>query len=179
MQVIWLESNTLTNVEAKAKPSMNGMLEYYVGVGDGKDKRCWEYRLFMVREFPHKPITLDDRLKLTGNYELVSVKNLKDSMGNYMYKLKEVEINPNDKDLLLFWILPLGYTDIKTNFVGSFNIIGKGNRRKDREGKTFKSPCFIIELTGDAVLSWEGVDKNNIPIRQTIKYIWNEKRLEI
>lgn len=185
MRFIWLESDTLSPVIAKSRYNKRkGCYIYTVGIGDGKNKICWEYILQMSTRYPHQPISEHDKLELNKNYDLIPIINKnkqhqKDYLNNYSYYIEEIENNPNNNDMLLFWVLPLGYREVKTRFYGNYNLIGKGSNARTRNGVCYKTPCFAIELTGDTVLVWEGYDQSNALMYQEVRYIWREKRFEI
>ena len=182
MQFTWIENSSIVPTIAKTFRARNGELYFKISIGDKLEKRCWEYSLTLEAKDFKRPISEDDSLELKNNYKLVGIidkeerKQKVDQQGNYMYSVMEIPKNTNDKDALLFWILPVGYTDIEVNIRGNYQTIGLGSNGKMRNNIFYKSPCYVLELLGDVTLYWTGKNIRGEKIEQVIQYLWNEKR---
>lgn len=185
MQFAWIENSCIVPVIATAYRSKDNHLYFKIPVGDKIEKRCWEYALTLESRSFRSPTSEADTMEMNGNYKLIGLmdnktkKQKKDIKGNYLYSIAEIPTNVNNQDILLFWVLPTGYRDVTTNFRGDFSIIGEGSNGKMRNSTFYKTPCFIIELTGDTVLTWTGTNVKDIKVQQTIRYLWREKRFDI
>lgn len=178
MKLFWIENNKISEVVARAYKSKTNNLYYNVSIGDRFDRRLWAYRITVSPFTLSKPISETDTRPLNGNYRLVPImkktkrpKQVKDSMGNFMYMLDKLPDDQNDIDRLLFINIPNDYfIKVIYSLQGNCRLIGKGTNGRFRENIFYKSPALVVEATGTCTVAWEGRRSDGTIVRGEYRY---------
>ena len=103
-----------------------------------------------------------------------------DSIGNSLYTITKDKMTIHKNDILLLWEIPNKYfTNVSYETSGMCTVIGEGSVGRLRGDTVFKSPCPVIEILGDCILSWTGKDIEGKIYSQIIKYDYAEKKWDV
>lgn len=149
----------------------------------GKD--LWKYFMKLGRSVLKGKENLSE-ITLTGNnYNIKPIKDkegntIKDKKGNIRYRIEEDNGDSFKNDMILFIELPnKNYTDVTYSIDGSASIIAEAYVGKEREEVVYKSPALVLEITGDFILSYQGIDQHGRPVNGKFDYNYNDKKLNI
>jgi len=94
-----------------------------------------------------------------------------DVLGNTNYSITLDYNTLHQRDLLVLWDIPnKNYIKVDYKVEGDSSKIGSGKNGRDRGDIVYVSPAPVIEIFGDAVLSWTGVTSDGTSHSQTSSY---------
>jgi len=178
MKILKITASVIKPVKAVTVRSRNvnkpDDLHYNVKFGSmGSD--LWVYSMGVDRKL-FKPKDAGDVLELTDdNYVLIPIKNngdaIKDRKGNDIYYITVDHTEDHRKDTIALWEIPSrNYQNVEYTADGEVRVLGYGLTGKTRGSIKYISPAPVLEVMGDCVLKWTGIDKNNKEVSQTITY---------
>lgn len=170
---------------AKAVPTndiKNGKIYFNLTHGTvGKQLWMWlaslDYKFF-------KPEEHTGTLELVGDDYVIRPiykhgKMLKDKKGNVHYSISKDQMTNHTNDVLLLWEIPnYGCANISYTTNGMVSVLGEGSTGRERGKDTLSAPAPILEIYGDATLTWTGSNTNK-SYTQTIKYDIHKKSWDI
>jgi len=137
-----------------------------------KSKGCWKW----FAGISHEHFSLDTQpYELADdNYVLLPVKTkgmtLKDAKGNICYNIGIDSDPSHTSNILVLWSpADRSYTGIKTALRGACEVIGTGRNIVNRT-RGESTPAPVVEIYGDAVLTWSGVRSDGALVEQSIEY---------
>jgi len=147
-----------------------------------KGSNLWEWSASLnVNIFP----VIDNSIRLdSDNYVVVPItkdkKLLTDTKGNVLYSITTDEVTSHRKDTLLLWELPIKNFKVVTYTIsGDVIELGKGYIGKVRADRKQKIAAPILEITGDATLTWKATTYDNEVYSQTVNYSYNDNSWDI
>ncbi len=186
MKIISLGSQGLKKVKTVVITSKSNAKYHNVRHGSHQSG-FWAYTLGVSNRL-HKVNDDEDKVELIDdNYILLPIKRngkqIIDGRGNGMYYLDSDNIDEHTNDYIVLWNIPNNfYKDVKYEVSKNVLELGVGFSGKVRGDDIYISPSPLLEVTGNAVLRWTGVDKDGNKLKQVIKFngdIWTVGDIDI
>jgi len=191
MKILKLANNQVTNAIATTYTNTKKGASYFnleIGTVTGVSSKTWLWKAFLSRKH-FKPSGENDTLELTSNdYNITPIhynksgvkKYLRDNRGNISYNIIRDSDTSHNNDILLLWELTnSNISNVNYTVSNGAIVIGKAYSGKDRGVSSYSIPSLVLEITGNCELSWTGTTKDNIPVKQVIKYNYIDKSWDI
>lgn len=179
MRIAKLTTSALTPVEAVAVANKHDKEKLYFNVKHGtkgKSDVFWVYSCGVSTECA-KPSSLEDICSLDkDNYILKQIrvkgKVLKDRNDNALYNIHSDNNLCHKRDLIVFWEIPNKYYhDVTFDIKGDVKLLGSGKTGYVRDDIQYISPAPVLEIYGNASLTWRAIDLENRIIAQKIEFV--------
>lgn len=169
MRVVKLSDHKIENAVATVfENSKNKKLYFNIEHGNNAVKKVSSvYRISISTDFliPEKST---DKVELKeDSFCLTPLKikgeNLKTRKGHQVYILKQTIGNMSDTDLLVFWNITnkkFLEGEISYKIEGDVRLIGEGTFAIERGDTIYCTPAPVLEIYGNCVLSWKGIDNS-------------------
>ncbi len=173
MKVIVVGSVTTRDVKTTIVGSDN---KKYHNVKHGSYERgFWAYSIGVSKKLCNPDVDKEPMSLTDDNYKLIPIKRdgnpVVDKKDNIMYYLADDMSDEHRDDYLVLWNIPNAcYRDVKYEFTGNVNEIGKGYNGKIRDNTQYISPSPVLEVVGPAVLRWSGITLNGDTVKQKIVF---------
>ena len=179
MKFLKLSDHKLDKLVANVyKNDKNGNLYYIVRHGDLNVKNISAQYTLSIDSKLAKPkeesdifVLEDETLTIKPIYVRGSL--VKNKRNEQLYTITAERSGMPDKDMFVFWYIPANrckHGDVTYTLQGNVNLIAEARYAKDRGEVIFSTPAPVLEIYGNCVLTWSGVDLDGKKHGQSITY---------
>ena len=179
MRIAILEDHKLTDAIAGVyKSNKTGKRYFCVKIGDRNTKEHSMIYTMSINSKLALPEKDDDIYLLDKKtYGILPMRRnntlVQNKRGEQLYSIIEEKDIRMESNYILFWKIPAirctpGSINYKLN--GDIELLGTGQCARDRGDTTFINPIPVLELYGNAELTWEAINIDGKKQGQTIKF---------